>query len=100
MATVEDFFNLYNKLFYEIPKEGEVNSHAFLAQESGEYVDFLKNNEEVQALIDEITELRQQNLDLVNEIAGIAAGTKALKEAQDEAQRQAAAADDLPTESD
>ena len=72
----------------------------FLAQESGEYVDFLKNNEEVQALIDEITELRQQNLDLVNEIAGIAAGTKALKEAQDEAQRQAAAADDLPTESD
>ena len=31
LATVEDFFNLYNKLFYEIPKEGEVNSHAFFS---------------------------------------------------------------------
>jgi len=97
LATVGDFFNLYNKLFYEIPKEGEINSHAFLAKESGEYVDFLKNNEEVQALIDEITELRQENLNLVNEMAGIAAGTKEIKELQEEAQREIDAADDLPT---
>ena len=64
LATVGDFFNLYNKLFYEIPKDGEVNSHQFLATESGEYVDFLANNEEVQALLDEIAELRELNLEL------------------------------------
>ena len=87
LATVEDFFNLYNKLFFEIPKEGEVNSHEFLAKESGEYVEFLKNNEEVQALLDEIAELRQENLNLVNEMAGIASGTKAMREAREEAQR-------------
>tara|TARA_R110000851_G_scaffold28483_1_gene79351 strand:+ start:109 stop:498 length:390 start_codon:yes stop_codon:yes gene_type:complete len=87
LATVGDFFNLYNKLFYEIPKDGEVNSHQFLATESGEYVDFLANNEEVQALLDEIAELREQNLDLLNEIAGINKGTRELKEAQEQASK-------------
>jgi hypothetical protein len=27
LATVNDFFILYNKLFFEIPKEGDINSH-------------------------------------------------------------------------
>ena len=30
LATVDDFFTLYTNLFYEIPKEGEVNSHSYL----------------------------------------------------------------------
>ena len=67
LATVEDFFNLYNKLFYEIPKQGDVNSHQFLAAESAEYVDFLANNAEVQALLDEIAALREQNLALLTD---------------------------------
>ena len=87
LATVADFFNLYNKLFYEIPKDGDVNSHQFLAGESGEYTDFLSDNEEVQALLDEIAELRIQNLELINEIAGIASGTKELAAVQEEAQK-------------
>lgn len=64
LATIEDFFTLYNKFFFEIPKEGEVNSHTYLIQESSDYVGFSANNEEIQALLDEIATLRQENLQL------------------------------------
>ena len=30
LATIKDFFTLYSNFFYEIPKEGETNSHTFL----------------------------------------------------------------------
>jgi hypothetical protein len=90
LATVEDFFNLYNKLFYEIPKQGDVNSHQFLAAESAEYVDFLTNNAEVQALLDEIAELREENLGLRQEMAEIFDNTKEAREIQREVQREIA----------
>jgi len=67
-ATIGDFFNLYNKLFFEIPKEGETNSHQFLIRESSDYVGFNQNNEEIQALLEEIDLLRQENLNLINTI--------------------------------
>jgi hypothetical protein len=90
LATVEDFFNLYNKLFYEIPKQGDVNSHQFLAAESAEYVDFLANNAEVQALLDEIAELREENLGLRQEMAEIFNNTREAREIQAEVQREIA----------
>lgn len=61
--TIEDFFELYNQLFYEIPERGDINSHEFLVQTSGEYINFQENNEEIQALREEITQLRR---DLLN----------------------------------
>jgi hypothetical protein len=64
LATEEDFFELYRKLFYEIPKLGIVDSHEFLVKESGEYLGDLLTNDTIQALLEEITELRQENLDL------------------------------------
>jgi hypothetical protein len=67
LATIEDFFTLYNKFFFEIPKEGEVNSHTYLIKESSDYVGFDANNEEIQALLDEIATLRQENLQLRQE---------------------------------
>lgn len=66
--NVDQFFEEYEKLFFEIPKEGEVNSHEYLAQRSGEYANFEQVNEEIQALLDEIAELRQSNLDLQQEV--------------------------------
>ena len=33
--TIEQFFELYNQLFYDIPPNGETNSHEFLIQQSG-----------------------------------------------------------------
>lgn len=61
--TVEEFFELYNTLFYEIPATGEVNSHQFLINRSTEYIGFTEEKEEdIQILLDEITQLREELL--------------------------------------
>lgn len=62
--TVEQFFEYYNQLFYQIPKLGDTNSHAYLVKTSGEYIGSTQNDDVIQALIDEINALRQQVLDL------------------------------------
>lgn len=67
LATVDDFFILYNRLFFEIPKEGAINSHTFLIKESGDYVGSQQVNEEIQVLLQEITDLREENLALRQE---------------------------------
>lgn len=67
-VTVEDFFNLYNELFYDIPAEGDSNSHAFLVKTSGEYISFDETDAEIEALRNEITILREDNLELEKEI--------------------------------
>tara|TARA_R100000697_G_scaffold66149_1_gene78803 strand:- start:7869 stop:8456 length:588 start_codon:yes stop_codon:yes gene_type:complete len=60
--TVTEFFEKYNELFYDIPAEGDINSHAYLVQTSGEYIGFNKDNEEIQALQLEISQLRRDLL--------------------------------------
>lgn len=69
--SIEEFFNLYDVLFYDIPTTGEVNSHIYIAQTSGDYANFDQTNDEIQALLDEITELRKQNLDLNQQIINL-----------------------------
>lgn len=61
--TVEEFFNLYNNLFFQIPATGEVNSHEYLVARSTEYLGggVLTDNE--RAYIEEINSLRQQLLE-------------------------------------
>ena len=61
--TVDTFFEMYNELFYQIPAEGDTNSHAYLAKTSGEYINFNTREEEIAALQNEITNLRQQLLE-------------------------------------
>lgn len=68
-ATVADFFALYDRFFYEIPKEGDVNSHYFLVETSGEYINFNKYQQEIQELLQEITDLRAANLELRQELS-------------------------------
>lgn len=60
--TVEEFFNLYNAIFYDIPSQGETNSHAYIVAKSGDYINADQISEDVQALLDEITILRQDLL--------------------------------------
>ena len=60
--TVQEFFDMYNQLFYEIPEEGETNSHEFLVKTSGEYIGFDQESEEIEALRKEITGLREELL--------------------------------------
>ena len=64
LATVEDFFIIYENLFLEIPKNGEVNSHEFLINQSTEYINFQSQNDTLNSLLQEIAELRQENLDI------------------------------------
>jgi hypothetical protein len=73
--TVEQFFELYNQLFYDIPPNGETNSHEFLVQQSGEYINFEANSEEIQALQEEIANLREELLNAQIQIAQVASGT-------------------------
>jgi len=69
VITVEEFFDLYNTLFYEIPAEGNVNSHISLIQRSSEYIGFTEENDEnVQILLDEITSLREELLQTQKEL--------------------------------
>lgn len=61
--TVEQFFDYYNDLFFQIPATGEINTHEYLVAKSIEYLGgpVLTDNE--RAYIEEINALRQQLLE-------------------------------------
>jgi uncharacterized protein YbgA (DUF1722 family) len=61
--TVDDFFVLYDELFYQILREGDTNSHQYILQREADYLGISISQDDVQALLDEITSLRQQVLD-------------------------------------
>jgi len=61
--TVDDFFELYEQVFYQIPKEGNTNSHQFILQKEAEYLGVSISQDDIQALLNEITALRQQVID-------------------------------------
>ena len=63
-TTVEAFFELYDELFPVIPNEGDINSHRAILLREAEYLNVqLADDLEVQALLQEITDLRQQLLE-------------------------------------
>jgi hypothetical protein len=62
--SVEEFFQNYDDIFFQIPKLGSINSHEYLIKTSSEYIDSDTLNSNIQALIDEINALQQQNLEL------------------------------------
>ena len=61
--SVDDFFELYDQLFYQIPRDGETNSHQYILQREADYLGISVSQDDVQALLNEITSLRQQVLD-------------------------------------
>lgn len=61
--TVDYFFQLYDDLFYEIPSIGEINSHEYLIKKSSEFVGIESRSSDVDALIEEINDLRRQLLE-------------------------------------
>jgi polyhydroxyalkanoate synthesis regulator phasin len=61
--TLEDFFQLYDQLFYQIPKEGDADSHRYMLEKSADYLGVIVSQDDIQALLEEITTLRQQVLD-------------------------------------
>jgi len=67
--TVEEFFNLYNELFYQIDELGSTNSHEYLVKTSGEYISFEEKDELVEALQREIANLRKELLQAQQDLA-------------------------------
>ena len=61
-VSVDEFFVLYNKLFFDIPQRGN-NSHETLITTSTEYIGYNPLTTELDALQQEITQLRRQLLD-------------------------------------
>jgi len=53
---------MYNNMFYEIPQRGP-NSHESLIVRSTDYIDYVFENQSIEALQREITELREQLLE-------------------------------------
>lgn len=88
--TVQSFFNLYDQLFYEIPERGATNSHEYLVKTSGEYINFTLENEEIQALREEITQLRQdllqQQIENVRLISGENVNNEEIQQLQNQIQ--------------
>ena len=72
--NVEEFFSLYNQLFYDIPENGDNSSHEFLIKQSSEYINFDENNEEIIELQKEISQLRIELLDCQKQIVALETG--------------------------
>ena len=62
--TVDQFFEYYNQLFFDIPVAGSINSHTYIVETSQQYIGGSVIDAEKQALIEEINSLRQQILDI------------------------------------
>ena len=70
--SLDEFFQLYEDFFYTIPKEGDAQSHRYILNRTTQYLGVkLADDIDVNALLEEITNLRQELLDtqktLVNE---------------------------------
>ena len=68
--TVAEFFSEYDRLFFEIPQKG-ASSHDELVKRSSAYIGVTGQSEQIQALLDEINELRAQLLSAQQEIVNL-----------------------------
>lgn len=72
--TINDFFELYDQVFYQIPRDGDADSHQYILQREADYLGVSINQDDIQALLNEITTLRQQLLDsqtIINELTRV-----------------------------
>ena len=67
--TVQEFFDMYNTLFYQINELGSTNSHEFLVKTSGEYISFEETDNLITALQNEIAALRKELLETQQQLA-------------------------------
>lgn len=71
-VDIDTFFQAYDNLFLEIPKQGELNSHQYLTNRSGEYAGGEDINAEIEALTAEVTQLREENVALQQQLLELA----------------------------
>lgn len=68
LYNTEEFFKLYQDLYYVIDVTGPTNSHEYLVKKSSELLNFDTVTEDIQPLLDEIADLRQENLALTQKV--------------------------------
>ena len=73
--TVEEFFQLYDDLFYNINELGPINSHEYLIKKSSEYIGFEEKSEIIEALQNEIAQLRTELLETQKSLIETQTGT-------------------------
>jgi hypothetical protein len=73
--NTNEFFAMYNDLFYDIPELGTSNSHEYLIKKSSEYIGFNANQEEITALQNEIAQLRIELLNTQKQVIELQTGT-------------------------
>lgn len=66
--TIDELFRLYNKFYLELKLRGGTNSHEYLIRRSSELVDLSADDDRLQPLLDEITNLRTQLVDAQEQI--------------------------------
>lgn len=66
--TIDEFFQAYNDLFFEIPLLGDYNTHQELVKRSTEYIGVTQTSDEIEVLLEEINQLRLENLNLQQQI--------------------------------
>lgn len=69
--SVEQFFEEYDRLFYQIPKKGSISSHEYMVNRGSSYVGLTTQGPEIQALLDEINDLRIRLLESQQEIVNL-----------------------------
>jgi hypothetical protein len=66
--SIDQFFQYYDDLFFEIPISGDFNSHEELIKRSSEYSGVIGTTNEVESLLNEINQLRIENLQYQQQI--------------------------------
>jgi len=67
-VQVNQFFNQYQNLFFDIPKLGEINSHEYLIRTSKEYIGNETVDPLIEALTEEVNQLREENNELQQQV--------------------------------
>lgn len=60
--NIDELFRLYDTLYLDIDITGPTNSHEYLINRSSELTNFSATTEDIQPLLDEIAQLREQLL--------------------------------------
>lgn len=60
--TVDQFFEDYERIFFKIPVEGVSKSHRYLVEKSSSLLNLEQSTLDIQPLLDEIAQLREELL--------------------------------------
>jgi len=67
-VSIEEFFKIFDDVFYNIPKYGNSNSHQVIYDRVSEYLGVQNGKSDITDLLDEVTTLKTQLVDSFKDI--------------------------------